>query len=86
MRNDTIGTKALIEVKNLSFAYEDKMVINNINLSIASNEKIAVVGPNGAGKSTFFLNLNGYDMFLQWLSIHLLHSNTFLQYIISYHF
>lgn len=59
MRNDMIGTKALIEVKNLSFAYEEKMVINNINLSIASNEKIAVVGPNGAGKSTFFLNLNG---------------------------
>ncbi len=49
----------LIEVKNLSFAYDEKPVLKNISLSIEKGEKVAVMGNNGAGKSTFFLNLNG---------------------------
>lgn len=51
--------KAIIEVKDLSFAYEEKKVLNQINLAVYPGEKIAVMGCNGAGKSTFFLNLNG---------------------------
>lgn len=51
--------KAIIEVKELSFAYEEKKVLNQINLAVYPGEKIAVMGCNGAGKSTFFLNLNG---------------------------
>ncbi|NLF07446.1 MAG: ABC transporter ATP-binding protein [Pirellulaceae bacterium] len=39
--------------ENVSFAYNpDKTVLENINLSIAFGETIAVVGPNGCGKST----------------------------------
>lgn len=49
----------LIEIKNLFFAYEEKLVLKDINLSIKRGERIAVMGSNGAGKSTFFLNLNG---------------------------
>lgn len=52
-------TNVLLEVKNLSFAYDEKQVLKEIGLSIHSGEKIAVMGSNGAGKSTFFLNLNG---------------------------
>lgn len=51
--------KAIIEVRELSFAYEEKKVLNQINLAVYPGEKIAVMGCNGAGKSTFFLNLNG---------------------------
>jgi ATP-binding cassette subfamily B protein len=45
----------LIEIKNLSFKYNEKgsNIINNINMKIRPNEKIAIVGHNGAGKSTF---------------------------------
>lgn len=49
----------LIEIKNLFFAYEEKLVLKDINLSIKRGERIAAMGSNGAGKSTFFLNLNG---------------------------
>ncbi len=48
-----------LEIKNLSFAYENKNVLRNISLCVEYGEKIAVMGANGAGKSTLFLNLNG---------------------------
>lgn len=50
---------ALLEVRNLFFAYEEQPILKDINLSIESGERVAVMGSNGAGKSTFFLNLNG---------------------------
>lgn len=51
--------EALIQVKNLSFSYDDAEVLKNISVDLFSGERIAVMGSNGAGKSTFFLNLNG---------------------------
>lgn len=43
-----------LELKNVSFAYNEKdgNVLNNINMIIRPNEKIALVGYNGAGKTT----------------------------------
>ena len=49
----------LLEVRDLSFAYEEKPVLKNIDVKIYKGEKVAIMGSNGAGKSTFFLNLNG---------------------------
>jgi len=45
--------KGKIEVKNLSFFYEEKKdVLKNLNFHINPGEKIGVVGQSGAGKST----------------------------------
>lgn len=41
-----------IEFKNLSFAYEDATILDNINLKIEKGKTIALVGSSGAGKST----------------------------------
>lgn len=41
-----------ILLKNVSFGYNDKEVLHNINLEIKSGSQIALVGPSGAGKST----------------------------------
>jgi len=41
-----------IEFKNVSFAYEQKNVLNNVNLKIPSACVTAFVGPSGGGKST----------------------------------
>lgn len=44
---------ALIEVKDLEFAYDSrKKVLNKINFDIEQGEIIALLGPNGCGKST----------------------------------
>lgn len=44
--------KHQIEFKNVSFAYKEKNVLNNFNLTIKKGETIAVVGHSGSGKST----------------------------------
>lgn len=54
-----------IELKNVSFAYNqhDTSVINDVTLSIAPKEKIALVGYNGAGKTTLIkLIMRLYDI------------------------
>lgn len=50
----------IIQIKNLSFSYPDgKLALEDINLTVNSNEKIALIGANGAGKSTLIYQLNG---------------------------
>jgi subfamily B ATP-binding cassette protein MsbA len=41
-----------IEFKNVSFSYEDKIILDNINLKIEKGKTVALVGSSGAGKST----------------------------------
>ncbi|WP_088324380.1 ABC-F family ATP-binding cassette domain-containing protein [Polaribacter tangerinus] len=44
--------KIIIEAQNLSKSYGDKQVLENVDLLIERNSKIAFVGQNGQGKST----------------------------------
>jgi subfamily B ATP-binding cassette protein MsbA len=55
-----------IEFKNISFAYDNINVLNNVNLIIPAGKKTALVGLSGSGKSTilslllnFFRNYSG---------------------------
>ncbi|WP_339877046.1 ABC transporter ATP-binding protein [uncultured Algoriphagus sp.] len=41
-----------VEVKYVSFAYEDQLVLKNINFTLERGKTIALVGPSGGGKST----------------------------------
>lgn len=41
-----------IEFKNVSFAYDEKVILKNINLKIAKGITIGITGPIGSGKST----------------------------------
>ncbi|REG90545.1 ABC transporter ATP-binding protein [Algoriphagus antarcticus] len=41
-----------VEVKNVSFAYQDAIVLKNINFTLNRGKTIALVGPSGGGKST----------------------------------
>lgn len=52
--------ETILQMKNLSFSYEEgQMALNQVSVDLCRNEKIVVLGANGAGKSTFFLNMNG---------------------------
>jgi len=46
------GFRSAITFENVSFAYEDRPVIRNLNLTIAYGTRIGVAGPSGCGKST----------------------------------
>ena len=48
-----------IELKNISFGYEDNQVINDLSLAIDSGTSIALVGESGSGKSTIIKLLMG---------------------------
>jgi ATP-binding cassette ChvD family protein len=48
-----LGTK-VIEVKNVSKAYGDKLLYENLNFSLPQGGIVGVIGPNGAGKTTLF--------------------------------
>ncbi len=48
-----------IAIKNLSFQYANRKIINNLSLFIKKGEKIAFVGESGSGKSTLIKILLG---------------------------
>ncbi|MBQ7981244.1 MAG: ATP-binding cassette domain-containing protein [Oscillospiraceae bacterium] len=50
----------MIEVKNLSKHYGDKIAVNNISFTANDGEILGFLGPNGAGKSTTMNMLTGY--------------------------
>lgn len=41
-----------ISIKNLSFSYQNDIVLDSINLEYNSNDILSIIGPNGGGKST----------------------------------
>lgn len=49
-------SKGIIELKNVKFKYkeDENYTLNNLNLKIEPNKKIAIVGKSGNGKSTIF--------------------------------
>ncbi len=44
--------KSVLNIKNLSHSYDDKILFLDVNLKVSSGDKIAILGPNGCGKST----------------------------------
>ncbi len=49
----------LLEVKNLTVAYDTAMILNDVSIAVDSGELVSLVGPNGAGKSTFIRTITG---------------------------
>jgi len=42
----------LVEVDQVSFGYEEELVLEGVSLSIGSRDFLAIIGPNGGGKTT----------------------------------
>ncbi len=43
---------SVIDIKNLSFAYDKQVVLEDIDLTVELKDFLAIIGPNGGGKST----------------------------------
>jgi iron complex transport system ATP-binding protein len=50
----------MIHLTKISYTYRKTVALNQINLSIAKGEFIALIGPNGSGKTTLIKLLSGY--------------------------
>ncbi|EPX81723.1 energy-dependent translational throttle protein EttA [Litoreibacter arenae] len=55
-----LGNK-VIEVENLTKAYGDKLLVEDLSFSLPAGGIVGVIGPNGAGKSTLFRMLTGQE-------------------------
>ncbi|HEX7845463.1 MAG TPA: ABC transporter ATP-binding protein, partial [Chitinophagaceae bacterium] len=64
-----------IEFRNVSFAYHDAIILDNINLTIQKGKTIALVGSSGAGKSTLadlvprFHDVTGGEVLIDGINI-----------------
>lgn len=80
-----------IEFKNVSFAYDDKIILKNINLTIEKGKTIALVGSSGAGKSSLadlvprFHDVSGGELLIDGVNIknYTLHSVRSLMGIVT---
>lgn len=53
--------KKIIELKNVSKAFEDETVLDCISLDIHDNEFITLLGPSGCGKTTTLRIIGGFE-------------------------
>ncbi|MFH1318542.1 MAG: ABC transporter ATP-binding protein [Candidatus Omnitrophota bacterium] len=49
---------SILKIQNLSYGYDSRKILHNINFTIAKGEFIGIIGPNGAGKSTLFRTIS----------------------------
>lgn len=47
-----MANKELIRVQNLSVSYDDKVALEDVNISFYDDDFVGIIGPNGGGKST----------------------------------
>lgn len=67
--------KSEIEYRNVSFAYDEKVVLKNVSLRVPKGKTIALVGQSGSGKTTFvdllprFYDVNQGGIFIDNIDI-----------------
>ena len=53
------NTNSIIEFENVSLAYGNRLILDNINFKINEGQIFGMLGPNGVGKSTIFNLITG---------------------------
>ncbi|MDP1926457.1 MAG: energy-dependent translational throttle protein EttA [Thiobacillus sp.] len=57
---ERLGDK-VIDFHNVSKAFGDRLLIDNLSFSVPPGAIVGIIGPNGAGKSTFFKMITGQE-------------------------
>ena len=55
----TKKTNEILSIRNLKCGYQNKIIVNDINLTINKGEMIGIIGPNGSGKTTLLRAISG---------------------------
>jgi len=51
--------KIVFEADNISFSFDDNLIVSKLSMSVMRNDRLGIVGPNGCGKSTLINLLLG---------------------------
>lgn len=54
-------SKNILQFHNVSFHYDEKPIISELNASIQDKEFVSIIGPSGCGKSTLFRLITGLE-------------------------
>ena len=49
----------MIKIENLTYSYDQKVVLKNLNLTIPDGAKIGIIGESGSGKTTLIKLISG---------------------------
>ncbi|NMA65539.1 MAG: ABC-F type ribosomal protection protein [Clostridiaceae bacterium] len=58
-RSQNFSSSEVVFLKNICKSFGDKNILNNVNLLIKNNDRIALLGDNGSGKTTLLKIING---------------------------
>src|SRR3974390_3103498 len=51
--------RKIIEIRNLTFGYADRPILENVNIDIHDRDYLLIMGPNGGGKTTLLKLIMG---------------------------
>lgn len=51
----------MLEVKNLTKSFDNRVILDNVNLTVKDGEILSIVGPSGAGKTTLLRCITGLE-------------------------
>lgn len=52
---------SILDIQNVSFAYENELVLKDVSLTVEANDFIGIIGPNGGGKTTLLRLILGVE-------------------------
>lgn len=61
MENTNAQSEYILEIKNLTKQYDEKVVVDDINLKIKKGEFVTFLGPSGCGKTTTLRMIAGFE-------------------------
>ncbi|SYV97736.1 multiple sugar ABC transporter ATP-binding protein, partial [Mycoplasmopsis edwardii] len=61
MNSNKKNLKHIIELKNIVKTFDNKTVLNDIDLKINRGEFVTLLGPSGSGKTTILRLIGGFE-------------------------